>query len=905
MIQKLSKGFSPILFLFISILFISNTELAFATPNTAPVLDASRTPALVAINEDAADPVGVVGSPVSYLVDFTVPAGGVDNVTDPDSGPMLGVAVTGIDSDLTCYYSVDSGSTWTAFGSVSDSSARLLAANGTNRIYCKAGANENGSYPAALTFRAWDQTSGSDGSTADVSTNGGGSAFSSASDTASLTVNAVNDAPVLDASKTPVLASMSKNAGAPTGAVGTLISSLIDTASIPGGVDNVTDVDSGALLGIAVIGVDAADLTCSYSLNGGATWAAMGSVSNSSARLLAADSDNRLYCAAGTGVSGTFPSALTFRAWDEASGSDGSTASAASSGGTTAFSSSSDTAGLTVSTNIAPEGTNLSASETYYRNAPQDLTDIVVSDADTATLTVTLTISNPSVGTLNTGTSGAVTSTYTSMTGVWSASGVISSLNTLLHDLTFTPITGGTSNFTITTSVSDGTVSVSGSKSVTFVPVPPNAPTAFSATAISPTEIHLSWTAPSDDGDAAITGYKIEREWPKGAGWGTLVANTGTDSTTYSDTNLQPEIELNYRVSAINSAGTGSVSDASSATTLTEPEGAACTPDTYWKFDEGSGTAAGDSSHAGISGTLLNGPVFSSDVPAAIRFSDPYSLVFNEGPSEKITFTKPVSNTFTVSMWIKPDNQADDYGSLISQSTDIGLYYMGSHSANANQISAYFMGADHFSHAALTQGTWHHIAWVSDRGFGALYVDGTLDSTASGVGPMNLNTLGSDPGAEMFDGGIDDVRVYDSALSAHNVSQIALGSDNCNNSAPASASSRHSSGSIISQSIERSVQTPPTTNTQISSSRFLRPLKLGAVGADVKQLQIFLNTHGSVISPSGPGSVGNETSFFGNATKAALKKFQEIHAKDILVPAGLKSGNGVLGPFTLAFLNQN
>ncbi len=918
MINKLSKKFS--LLVLISTLFITNTQFVFATPpppNTAPVLDAGRTPALASVNEDAGVPSGVVGTPVTSLVDYVTPAGGVDNVTDTDGGAVLGVAVTGTDSDLTCYYSVDNGGSWTEFGSVSDSSARLLAANGTNRIYCKAGANENGPFPAALTFRAWDQTSGVDGATADVSTNGGSTAFSSVSDTALLIVNAVNDAPTLDSSKSPVFLIVSKNAGAPSGAVGTLISSLVDFVSSPGGLDNVTDIDSGALPGIAISYVDTTDLTCYYSLNGGTTWLAMGTVMASSARLIAADSDNRLYCVAGTDVSGVFPFAITFWAWDRTTGTDGGTASVADSGGTTAFSSSSDNASLTVSTNVAPGGTNLSAAETYLKNTSTNFTDIVVSDVDTATLTVTLTLSDTAAGALSTGSAGAVTSTFSTSTGVWTASGAIASLNTLLHDLTFTPSTNYTSNFSITTLVSDGTASVGGSKSVTFQAVVPGAPTALLATAISPTEIQLSWTAPVDDGDSSITGYKIEREWPVGAGWGTLVGDTGTTSTTYSDTDLQPEIQLNYRVSAINGIGTGDPSDASATTTLTEPAGTACTPDAYWKFDEGSGTTASDSSHAGLTGTLVNTPVYSSDVPTAIHFSDPYSLAFTEGTAEKVTFTKPVSNTFTVSMWIKPGSQVDDYGSLISQSTDIGLYYMGSHSANTNQISVYFVGADHFSNATLTPGVWHHIAWVSDEGNGSFYIDGSLDSTANGIGAMNFNTLGSDPGPEMFDGSIDDVRVYDSALSAHNVSQLAGGAENCDNTTPAPAtSSYHSSGSILPQFAQSFVQSPsptpispsplpPTVPTAPKKSYFTRSLKFGSTGEDVRQLQIFLNTHGSVVSLLGPGSLGNETYFFGNATKAALKKFQEMHAKDILVPVGLTTGSGIFGPFTLVFVNQN
>ena len=110
----------------------------------------------------------------------------------------------------------------------------------------------------------------------------------------SRTAFAVNSAPVLDATKSPVLSTLAEDPGAPAGAVGSLVNSLIDFASPSGQVDNVTDVDGGSI-GIALIATDNT-LTCYYSLNGGSTWTATGSVSDSSARLLAADADNRIRC---------------------------------------------------------------------------------------------------------------------------------------------------------------------------------------------------------------------------------------------------------------------------------------------------------------------------------------------------------------------------------------------------------------------------------------------------------------------------------------------------------------------------------------------------------------------------------------------------------------------------------
>src|SRR4029079_6476163 len=124
-----------------------------------------------------------------------------------------------------------------------------------------------------------------------------------------------------------------------------------------------------------------------------------------------------------------------------------------------------------VAVNDAPAATNLSAAETYTEDTTLNLIDIVASDIDSSNVTATLTLSNPSAGSLTTATSGAVTSTYVSGTGVWTASGAIASVNALLAGVSFVPAANVNAGFSITTSVSDGALSVSGSKSVTGTPV--------------------------------------------------------------------------------------------------------------------------------------------------------------------------------------------------------------------------------------------------------------------------------------------------------------------------------------------------------------------------------------------------------------------------------------------------
>ena len=120
--------------------------------------------------------------------------------------------------------------------------------------------------------------------------------------------------------------------------------------------------------------------------------------------------------------------------------------------------------------NDAPQVTNLSAAETYTEDTSLNLTNIVVSDVDSANVTVTLILSDPAAGSLNTATSGSVTSTFVGDT--WTASGTIADVNTLLAGLTFTPSLNYNSNFNIATSVDDGVaLAITGSKAMTGTPV--------------------------------------------------------------------------------------------------------------------------------------------------------------------------------------------------------------------------------------------------------------------------------------------------------------------------------------------------------------------------------------------------------------------------------------------------
>ncbi len=81
---------------------------------------------------------------------------------------------------------------------------------------------------------------------------------------------------------------------------------------------------------------------------------------------------------------------------------------------------------------------------------------------------------------------------------------------------------------------------------------------------------------------------------------------------------------------------------------------------------------------------------------------------------------------------------------------------------------------------------------------------------------------------------------------------------------------------------------------------FNRNLGYGMRGEDVRALQQYLNSKGFTISLSGAGSVGNETTYYGPATRKAVIRFQEANK----VSLGISAGTGYFGILTRTLVNQ-
>lgn len=167
----------------------TDTQLIAVTvtnANDAPVITNGASVTLTATSENTTSSSTLVSAILASA-----------SYSDADAGALSGIAITATTGSGTWQYSTDTFF-WTNFGSVSPSAALLLA-SGTRVRYVPEGSSGE---TATFSFKAWDQSAGSASvvstpSHGDTTSSGGTSAYSSGSAATSITVTAINDAPVL------------------------------------------------------------------------------------------------------------------------------------------------------------------------------------------------------------------------------------------------------------------------------------------------------------------------------------------------------------------------------------------------------------------------------------------------------------------------------------------------------------------------------------------------------------------------------------------------------------------------------------------------------------------------------------------------------------------------------------
>lgn len=204
----------------------------------------------------------------------------------------------------------------------------------------------------------------------------------------------------------------------------------------------------------------------------------------------------------------------------------------------------------------------------------------------------------------------------------------------------------------------------------------------------------------------------------------------------------------------------------------------------YWKLDDASGTSAADASGNGNTGTLTNGPTWTTGrIGGATDFDGTNDYI--EVPSN----TRYDSSVGTWSFWARTDTSGvTTADSILFRASSGGSYNgvninvnpssrFGFQIKNGGAIAA--QGND--SSVVANDGSWHHVALVwtqANGGTNQLFVDGRLSVSISNSVAWNFSGQplrfadASDAYWEIFDGSLDEVRIYNRALSADEVAKL-------------------------------------------------------------------------------------------------------------------------------------
>jgi len=200
----------------------------------------------------------------------------------------------------------------------------------------------------------------------------------------------------------------------------------------------------------------------------------------------------------------------------------------------------------------------------------------------------------------------------------------------------------------------------------------------------------------------------------------------------------------------------------------------------YWKFDEGAGTTAYDSSGNGLDGTLKGNPKWVAGyLGGALDFdgSDDYVEV-SHNPILSIT------DEITIAAWTYMRANASGEMSIVSKGgwSANDLPYELTETPGGVIFWQFYDdgGRDTCAPDSPPVDEWHHIAGTYDGKIFKCYIDGVLADEWAYVGKMPVNTAPVNLGRRsrggcLFNGIIDEVAIYDRALSEDEVPKIMLG----------------------------------------------------------------------------------------------------------------------------------
>jgi hypothetical protein len=309
---------------------------------------------------------------------------------------------------------------------------------------------------------------------------------------------------------------------------------------------------------------------------------------------------------------------------------------------------------------------------------------------------------------------------------------------------------------------------------------PPNAPSGLAATAASDTRVNLTWT----DNSADESSFQLQRS-SDSSFTNPETITIANDETAYGDTGLTAATTYHYRLRARNAVGfspwTATVSATTQATPPPPPTGYAAavvadTPVSYWRLGEASGTSAADQRGANA-GTYLGAPGLGA--PSLLASDSANKAVAFDGANDAMRATDSnsldLTDRITLEAWIKPNAlpAAGDFASVVTKAEAYSLQFNGP----LLELTVMQAGVRKRLQApagTIAAGQTYHVVGTYDGTTQRLYVNGaqvasTALTGAASVTATNLDVGSWDGGSEFFNGTIDDVAVYGSALAAARV----------------------------------------------------------------------------------------------------------------------------------------
>jgi fibronectin type 3 domain-containing protein len=327
-------------------------------------------------------------------------------------------------------------------------------------------------------------------------------------------------------------------------------------------------------------------------------------------------------------------------------------------------------------------------------------------------------------------------------------------------------LTNGIPYYYVVSAVSSGGPSTN-SAELTATPFgPPPMPTGLTAGPDSYPGIALAWNS-----SPAAASYNVKRSTINGGPYSVIVNRSTPD---YDDTNVTIGTPYYYVVSAV-SAGGESLNSSQAIATAAIGGDVTTGLVANWRFDDGTGTTAADSTANNNTGTLVNGPTWVA--PGRIGAS---ALSFVATNTQSVTVANSTSldmtSGITIAAWINATDWGGNRRILQKGNSDNQYRFLAEngvfkfHLNGVNTLTAALPNTNVWVHVA---GTWNGLTMViytNGQVQASLATGGSIATTAD---PLAIGTKnGSTTAGDLFNGELDEVRVYNRALGMAEINTL-------------------------------------------------------------------------------------------------------------------------------------